>query len=306
MAHAHSHAGHSHHHAADFGRAFLVGIVLNGVFVAVEIVFGLRARSMSLLADAGHNMSDVLSLGLAWTASVLTLKPATKTHTYGLRGSSILAALANSMLLLAAVGAVGWEAIRRLFERQPVEGGTMAWVAVAGIVVNATAAIMFAKGSKGDLNLRAAFVHLAGDAAMALAVLVGGLLIVATGQTVIDPILSLLIVGLILWNTWALFKESLHYATQAVPPGVDLEHVRSALCALKGVSEVHDLHIWGMSTTEVALTAHLVVPGDGRADELLAEANEVLRNRFDIHHATLQIERGNGRHPCPTDCGAPE
>jgi cobalt-zinc-cadmium efflux system protein len=279
-----------------------VGVILNGLFVLIEAVFGIRTHSMSLLADAGHNVGDVAGLIIAWTATVMTTRPPTPTRTYGLRGSSILAALTNSALLLIAVGAIGFEAIRRLWAPEMVQGGTVALVACGGILVNGASALMFLAGSKEDLNIRAAFTHLASDAIMALAVAIGGVFITLTRQPLIDPILSLAIVLLILVGTWRLFKESLGFALQGVPPGVNIEEVRQCLQSLKGVEAVHDLHVWGMSTTEPALTAHLVAPSVKDTDGLIRIASAALNDSFKIHHVTLQIEKDPA---CAADCEGP-
>ncbi len=306
-AHSHDHShgfGHAHHHHAptNFGRAFAIGIALNGLFVLAEVVFGIRAKSMALLADAGHNVGDVLGLALAWGASFMTARPATPTRTYGFRSSSILAALTNSSVLMIAVGAIGFEAIHRLWEPAQVQGSVVSIVAGMGILINGFSALMFVSGSKGDLNIRAAFTHLAADAVMALAVAIGGLLIMFTHQPLIDPILSLIIVLLILVGTWNLFKESLGFALQGVPPGLALEEIRQCLQELEGVEAVHDLHVWGMSTTEPALTAHLVAPSVGDTDILIKRACDSLHDRFEIHHVTLQIEK---KPSCVEDCEGP-
>ena len=301
--HVHHGLGHSHNHApANFGRAFAVGITLNGLFVLAEVVFGIRAKSMSLLADAGHNFGDVLGLLLAWSATLMTSRPPTPTKTYGFRGSSILAALTNSTLLMMAVGAIGIETIRRLWEPAAVQGSVVAVVAGVGILVNGASALMFVSGSKGDLNIRVAFNHLAADAVMALAVALGGIAIAITRQPLIDPILSLAIVVLIFFGTWKLFKESLGFALQGVPPGMNIEHVRQCLQELEGVDAVHDLHVWGMSTTEPALTAHLVAPNITDTDSLIQTANMALHERFAIHHVTIQIEKNPA---CVEDCEGP-
>jgi cobalt-zinc-cadmium efflux system protein len=257
---------------------------------------------MALLADAGHNLSDVLGLLMAWGAAVWSVKPANSNLTYGFRSSSILAALFNSSLLFVAVGAIGWEAIRRLWETTPVEGNVVAWVAGLGILINGSVALMFIGGSKGDLNIRAAFSHLAADALMAGGVMIGGILITVTHQRLIDPILSLLIVVLIMFGTWGLFKDSLKFALQGVPPGMKLEEIRGCLQAIPTVEAVHDLHVWGMSTTEVALTAHLVAPNVSDTDELIRNAAEALHDQFGIHHVTLQIEQ---KAPCEAGCEGP-
>ncbi len=296
MAHEH---GHSHSHApAHFGMAFAIGVTLNAAYVVVEVVFGLFAHSVALVADAGHNLGDVLGLLLAWIASALVLRPPSGKHTYGWRGSSILAALINGVLLLITIGAIAWEAIRRLFNPTNVTGSTVIWVAASGILINGVTALLFFSGRKDDLNLRAAFVHMAGDAGIAFGVVIAGIIIVLTGWQWLDPAMSLVIVAVILQSTWALLRDSVNLALDAVPEGIDLEVVRSYLATLSGVTDVHDLHIWAMSTTETALTAHLVIPQIADHDGLLARACEELHDRFGIEHATLQLEAGNEAHPC--------
>jgi cobalt-zinc-cadmium efflux system protein len=290
--HDHQHhygAGHVHA-AASFGRAFAIGIGLNVTFVAVEFVFGVLANSVSLLADAGHNLSDVLGLVIAWIASVLVKRPPSSRYTYGLRSSSILAALFNAVFLLVAVGAIAWEGILRLFHPEPVASGTVMIVAAIGILINGGTAWLFASGRKGDLNVRGAFLHMIADAAVSAGVVVAGLVILYTGWVWLDPLTSLVIVGVIVWGTWGLLRDSLAMSVNAVPSTIDPKAVRRYLETCAGVSAVHDLHIWSMSTTESALTAHLVFPAGHPGDEfLLREASE-LRRRFGIGHTTLQIE----------------
>ncbi|MCP3732395.1 cation diffusion facilitator family transporter [Sphingomonas sp. MG17] len=300
--HGHSHAGHSHgaghsHAPADFGRAFLIGTTLNLAFVIVEGAAGILTDSMALLADAGHNLSDVLGLLIAWGGASLARRPASRRFTYGLRSSTILAALANAVLLLFAVGAITLEASRRFAAPPPVEGSTVMIVAGIGILINTATALMFARGRKGDINIRGAYLHMAADAAVSAGVVAGGALMLWTGAAWIDPALSLIIVAVILWSTWGLLRDSLTMALHAVPPGIDPEKVESALAALPGVSRVHDLHIWPMSTTEVALTAHLLMPDGHPGDTFLHDAEHRLQHDFGIGHATLQIEIGDG-DPC--------
>jgi cobalt-zinc-cadmium efflux system protein len=300
-AHGHDHAhGHGHHHhiPTSFGRAFAIGIVLNGAYVVAEATWGLLANSLALIADAGHNLSDVLSLAAAWLAAGLTRRAPSARYTYGLRGSTILAALSNAVLLLVVTGGIAWAAILRLMQPQPAAGVTMMAVAGAGVVVNAVTAMMFMSGRKDDLNIRGAFMHMASDALVALGVVFAGGLILLTGWTWLDPAMSLAIGAIIIAGTWSLLRESLDLALQAVPTGVDRAAVMDYLIALPGVSEVHDLHIWGMSTTETALTAHLVRPEADVDDALLQNVCNDLRSRFSVHHATLQIENGAGAHPC--------
>lgn len=295
---AHDHHGHGEQDQADFGRAFAIGIALNSTYVAIEAGFGLAAHSVALLADAAHNFGDVFSLAVAWLAARLTAAAPSARYTYGLRGSSILAALSNALILLLVTGAIGWEAIGRLLHPAPAHGMTMAAVAGAGVIVNGATAMMFAAGRKGDVNIRAAFLHMASDALVALGVVVSGLVIAATGALWIDPVVSLVIGAVIVAGTWSLMREALDLALHAVPTGVDRGAVMAYLAGLPGVAEVHDLHIWGMSTTETALTAHLVRPRAGLDDGLLQQACQDLKARFAIHHATLQIEQGGGDGVC--------
>ena len=294
--HGHHH-GHGHAHApADFGRAFAIGTALNIVFVAVEAGFGFAADSVALLADAGHNLSDVLGLLIAWGAATLAKRPASGRYTYGLKSSSILAALANAVLLLVAVGAILLETLQRLNDPPPVVAGTLIWVAAAGIVVNTATALLFLRGRHGDLNVRGAFLHMAADALVSAGVVIAGLLILATGFSWIDPVVSLAIVAVILWSTWDLFRDSLGLALQAVPKGIDPAKVASVLAALPGVARVHDLHIWAMSTSENALTAHLVMPAGHPGNAFLADLQHRLEHDHGIGHATVQIEVGDDDH----------
>jgi cobalt-zinc-cadmium efflux system protein len=305
MTHAHDHAhdGHAHHHhhhhvPSSFDRAFAIGVGLNVAFVVAEVVFGLRARSLALTADAGHNLGDVLGLVLAWAGSVLVRRGPTPRRTYGLRRFSILAAIANAGFLLIAVGAITVEAISRLRHPEPVASGTVMLVAAIGILINVATALGFMRGREHDINIRGAFLHMMGDAAASAGVVVAGLVIGVTGWLWLDPAVSLLLVALITWASWGLAKDSLNLALDAVPRSIDPAAVYDLLAALDGVVEVHDLHIWGMSTTDVALTAHLVRPGDGGEDAVIAAACKQLRSRFGIAHATLQLERDLTIHPC--------
>jgi cobalt-zinc-cadmium efflux system protein len=278
------------HAPASFGTAFAVGIALNLTFVAVEFVYGVLANSMALVADAGHNLSDVLSLAIAWIASVLARRPPSSRLTYGLGGSSIVAALFNAVLLLVAVGAIAWEAILRLFHPEPVASGTVMIVAAVGIFINGATAWLFASGRKGDLNIRGAFLHMVADAAVSAGVVVAAAVILMTGWLWLDPLTSLAVVGLIVWGTWSLLRDSLAMSVSAVPAAIDPQAVRRYLESRPGVAAVHDLHIWPMSTTDTALTAHLVLPGGHPGDEFLMQATTELRHRFGIGHTTLQIE----------------
>jgi cobalt-zinc-cadmium efflux system protein len=300
----HSHAGHAHSHApASFDRAFAIGVGLNVAFVVAEIGFGLRTNSLALISDAGHNLGDVLALVLAWAGTVLARRGPTPRRTYGLRRFSILAAMANAGILLIAVGAIIVEAVDRLRHPAPVAGGIVSIVAAMGIVINLGTALGFMRGREHDLNIRGAYLHMLGDAGASAGVVVAGLLISATGLLWIDPVVSLLLAAAILWSTWGLAKDSVNLALDAVPAGIDPLEVDAALRSLEGVVEVHDLHIWGMSTTDVALTAHLIRPCHGGEDALLASATQLLRERFGIAHATLQVEQGLAIHPC--DLAAP-
>jgi cobalt-zinc-cadmium efflux system protein len=290
---------HTHeHHGSSYGKAFAIGIGLNLAFVLVEAAFGVRAGSLALIADAGHNLSDVAGLALAWGASVLSRRRPTRRRTYGLRRSSVLAALLNAVLLLIAIGAIGWEAVQRFAAPAPVSAGVVVWVAATGIAINTATALLFVRGSKGDLNIKGAFLHMAADAGVSAGVVVAGLVMSATGWSWVDPAISLLIVAVILIGTWGLLRDSVNLALDAVPEGTDAEAVESFLRTLPGVTAVHDLHIWGMSTTEVALTAHLVravVEDDGR---FIARVCSELHNRFGIEHTTLQIERAEDAARC--------
>ena len=291
--HGHSHQGHGHHHAPpDSARAFAIGIVLNTGFVALEAIAGLLSGSVALLADAGHNLSDVLGLLIAWGGATLAKRPPSPRYTYGLGGSSILAALANAVLLLAASGAIAWEAVRRFADPPPVPGAAVMAVAAVGILVNGGTALLFARGRAGDINLRGAYLHMMADAAVSAAVVGAGLAIWWTGARWIDPLASLGVVAVILLSTWGLLKESLAMAMAAVPAGIDPVAVEHALAARPGVAAVHDLHIWPMSTTEVALTAHLVMPAGHPGDAFLGELQHALAHDFGIGHATVQIETG--------------
>jgi cobalt-zinc-cadmium efflux system protein len=300
--HAHGHSrGHSHA-PANFGRAFAVGITLNTIFVVVEIVYGLLAHSLALVADAGHNLSDVLGLFLAWAVTALGRRAPTERHSYGLQRSSVLAALVNAVLLLIAVGAIALEAIQRFTEPASVAAPTVIWVALLGIAVNAGTAMMFMSGRKGDLNIRGAFTHMAADAAISAGVVAGGVVILFTGWLWVDSALSLLLAAIIVYGTWGLLRDALNLALDAVPEGIDAAAVRTYFLGLPSVIDAHHLHIWGLSTTEVALTVHLVLADSRRSSELLRYIHHELRERFHIGHATIQFESADG-HECVTkDC----
>lgn len=286
----HHHPGH-HHHAPSHGIAFAVAITLNGLFVFAEVAAGFISGSTALLADAGHNLGDVLALLLAWGASVLAARPPGPGFTYGLKSSSILAAIANAALLWVALGAVLLETLRRFWEPTQVNGSQVMIVAGAGIAVNLLSALLFMRGSRNDLNLRAAFMHLMADAVVSASVVVAGLAIVLTGKNWIDPATSLVITLGLGWASWGLLKDSIKMGLLGVPRHIDEDGVRAYLSGLPGVAAVHDLHIWGMSTTESALTAHLVMPGGAPGDTFLQEIAHKLEDQFGIHHTTIQVER---------------
>jgi len=298
MAHDHSiPAGGQGQH-----RAFAIGIVLNVLFVVVETIYGLLADSSALLADAGHNASDVLSLIFAWTAAWLAARQTRQKYTYGYRRSTILASLLNALLLFAAVILIGREAFFKLLNPQPVASETVMIVAGIGVIINTATALLFLRGQKEDLNIRGAFLHMAADAAVSLGVVIAGLAIAKTGYYIIDPIITFLIIGAIVWSTWRLFTESVNLALDAVPRNIDLNEVRAFLEAQPGVKNVHDLHIWAMSTTQNALTAHLVMPG-GAEDSFLFELRDQLREKFHIDHVTFQVEKQLDDKKYLADCG---
>ena len=295
--------GHTHRHShghrrADFDRAFAIGIGLNLSYIAAEAAAGLLAGSLALLADAGHNLSDVLGLALAWGAAVLARRTPSHRFTYGFRSSSILAALANAIILLVVTGGLAWEAVFRLTHPAPVDGGVMAWVAAIGIVVNGATALLFLRGREHDLNIRGAFLHMLADALVSAGVVVTGIAIALTGLSRIDPIVTLLVCAVIVYGTWDLMKEAIGLALDAVPEGIDPASVRAHLASLPGVAAIHDLHIWGMSTTETALTCHLVMPQGHPGDAMLTRIARDLEQRFGIHHATIQIELGDSAEMC--------
>ena len=282
-------AGHDHR-PQDFTRAFALGIAINVGIVVIELFFGILGNSMALIADAGHNLSDVLGLVVGWAGAVMARRSPTRRFTYGLKKASILAALINGLLLMVAVGAIAAEAIRRLFNPAPAEGQTMIWVAAVAIVGNLVTAMLFARGRARDLNARAAYQHMAADAAVSAAVVFAGFVILWTGQWWVDPVMSLAVAVVIAWGSFGLLKEAVGMSLAGVPSGIDADAVEAALAEMDGVAGVHHLHIWPLSTTETALTAHLVVPAD-RSDALLARARTMLHDRFDIDHCTLQVER---------------
>jgi cobalt-zinc-cadmium efflux system protein len=296
--HDHHHAGHDHSHGglghvhapANFGGAFAIGVALNIGFVVLEVVFGILGNSVALIADAGHNLSDALGLGVAWAAIILAKRKPTSRFTYGLGGTSILAALFNAVFLLMVTGGLTWEAIDRLSNPQPVAGKTVMIVAACGIVLNGICAWLFAKGSKGDLNVRGAFMHMAADAFVSLGVVVAGFIILLTNWHWVDPLMSLIVNAVIVFGTWSLLTGSLTMSMNAAPASVDMAKVRAFLLSLPGVTALHDLHVWSLSTTETALTCHIVTPDGAPSDEILFRAAKELKEHFGIGHVTLQPE----------------
>ncbi|RST31606.1 cation transporter [Sphingomonas ginkgonis] len=288
-AHAHDSAGQD---AAHHGRAFLIGISLNVAFVIVETIAGFSANSVALIADAGHNLSDVLGLVVAWAGALMARRLPTKRFTYGLKKASILAALVNALLLMGAIGAIVAEGVRRLFEPSPSNGMTVIIVAALGIVVNGITALLFAGGREHDINIRGAFLHMAADAVVSAGVVIAGLVILRTGQEWIDPLTSIVVALIILWGSLGLLKESVWMTLAGVPQQIDLDEVNAALAGLPGVIAVHDLHVWPLSTTETALTAHLVMPAGHPGDDFLHRAADGMDRQFRIRHATFQVEIG--------------
>jgi cobalt-zinc-cadmium efflux system protein len=298
-AHDHGHDHHHHHHApASFGRAFAIGTALNGGFVAAQVFYGLTAHSVALLADAVHNLGDVLGLLVAWGAAGLALRHPTTSRTYGWGRSTILASLSNAVVLLLGCGAIAVEAVQRFADPQPVGGEVVMWVAAVGIVINGATALLFLRGRKNDLNVRGAFLHMAGDAAVSAGVVLAGLLITLTGWHWLDPLSSLAIVAVIMVTTWGLLLESVNLAMDAVPGGIAVAEVERLLLGLPGVVEVHDLHVWGLSTTQNALTAHLVHDSAADRDRLLQLACRGVRQNFGIGHATFQVETAEVASAC--------
>jgi cobalt-zinc-cadmium efflux system protein len=289
---------HHHHEAPDYNRAFAIGVALNVIFVVVEVFYGVVADSLALITDAGHNLSDVLGLLLAWGANFLAGKQPSLRRTYGYSRATILASMFSGLLLLAAVTVIGWEAVNRLIEPAEPVGRTIMAVAGFGVVINAITAWLFVSGKDHDLNIRGAYLHMAADALVSLGVVVSGFVIWKFGLKWFDPMSSLLIALVIFWSTWGLLRDSLNLAIDAVPRHMDPVEVREWLSAQPGVEGMHDLHIWPMSTTETALTAHLLMSDPPRDDEFLQRLQKELEQRFRISHATFQIERGNGEHPC--------
>jgi cobalt-zinc-cadmium efflux system protein len=300
----HSH-GNCHHHdvPTNFGRAFAIAIALNTAFVAVEMTYGFIANSTALMADAGHNLSDVMGLLLAWGVTILSRKAPSERFTYGLRSTSILAAMANTMLLLVACGAIALEAVQRISAPPAVAGLTITVVAGIGIVINGLSAWLFVKGSKGDLNIRGAYLHMAADAVVSLGVVIAGIAMLFTGWYWLDPVISLVIVAVILIGTWGLLRESVQLALSAVPAHINVPAVETYLRECAGVTDIHDLHIWAMSTTESAMTVHLVMPEGYPGDGFMDEIAHTLAERFSLQHSTLQVEQGTTAHSCALQAG---
>jgi cobalt-zinc-cadmium efflux system protein len=300
--HSHAHhvhnVGHHHGNPSTHGRAFVIAIVLNSVFVGIEFTYGFIANSTVLMADAGHNLSDVLSLLLAWGAALVAHKIPNERYTYGFRSTSILAALANATFLLVACGAIAWEASQRVSHPPTVSGLLVTQVAAVGIVVNGLSAWLFMRGSKSDLNIRGAYLHMAADAAVSLGTVIVGVTMIFTNWYWLDPMISLVIVLVIVIGTWGLLRESLRLALSAVPANIDALAIDTYLRQCHGVTDIHDLHIWGMSTIESALTVHLVMPKGYPGDAFMDEIIHTLKTRFSIHHSTLQIEQGTTHHVC--------
>lgn len=303
-AHHHGAGGHHHHHhapASGHGRAFALAVVLNVTIVVVQAIYGVLANSTALLADAGHNLSDVLGLLLAWGATWLATRRPSARYTFGLGGSSILASLLNAGLLLFACGVIVAEAVGRLFHPAPVAGLDVFIVALVGMVVNGFSAWLFMRGQEDDLNIRGAFLHMVADAAVSAAVAVSGLAILFSGWTWLDPVMSIVVVAVIVYGTWGLLRDSIKLALNGVPPGVDLQKIRAYLAAQPGVTDVHDLHVWALSTTGNALSAHLVIPDGHPGDMVIDGIVGTLRAEFDMHHATLQVDMGTTQHRCSLD-----
>ncbi|NEO87224.1 MAG: cation transporter [Spirulina sp. SIO3F2] len=294
---------HSHPTPSNYNRAFLIGLILNGGFVVIEFVMGIGAGSMALVADAGHNLSDVLGLVLAWVATVLTRRQPSSRYTYGWRKSSILAAFLNGLLLLVGTGAILWESVERLFTPEPVQGGLMIIVAAIGVVINTGTALLFVGDRNKDLNIQAAFTHMAADALVSVGVVLGGVGIVLTHWLWLDPVLSMGIGVVIVMGSWGLLKDSFNLAIDAVPNSIEELDVRQYLGNCPGVTQVHDLHIWNLSTVETALTAHLMMPSGHPGDEFLSAIATHLETEFGIHHTTIQIEQGDQLTPCPLRAG---
>lgn len=297
MSHNHSHS----HSIGNYNRAFAIGVSLNVVFVVIEITYGLFADSLALIADAGHNISDVVSLLLAWGASVLATKGTTDKRTYGFRKVTVVASLVSAILLLVALGGITWEAIGRFQNPRPVEGITVIVVASIGVIINAFTALLFVQGQKHDLNIRGAFLHMAADAGVSLGVVIAGVFILMEGWLWVDPLVSLVIVAVIFFVTWGLLRDSINYVIDAVPKGIDIVGIREYLISFDHVNHFHDLHVWPLSTSEVALTVHLVVNSGSLDNNFLINLQKYLHDEFGIEHSTIQIESATGESSCRLD-----
>jgi len=293
---------HGHHHeTVNYNRSFAIGVMLNVVFVVIEASYGIAANSLALIADAGHNLSDVASLLLAWGASVLAAKSAQAHRTYGFRKVTVMASLASGILLLVVLGGITWEAIGRFLQPRPVTGTTVIVVAAIGVVINSVTAMLFVKGQKEDLNIRGAFLHMTADAAVSLGVVIAGIFIAVKGWLWVDPVISLVIVAVIFTSTWELVRESMNYAIDAVPGSINIGGIKEYLAGLERVERIHDLHVWPLSTTETALTVHLVTNHDAVDNNFLAQIQRDLHDKFAIEHATIQIESAADDSDCRLD-----
>ncbi len=297
MSHNHSHS----HSTANYNLSFALGIALNIVFVLIETGYGIKADSLALIADAWHNLSDVISLVLAWGAHYLSSRPATRKRTYGLGRVSILASLLSAILLLFALGGISWEAIQRFSEPQVVNGSIVITVAAIGVVINTATALLFVSGQKHDLNLRGAYLHMAADAGVSLGVVIAGGAIILTGWLWLDPVISLFIVLVVLIGTWNLLKDSLNLSIDAVPKNIDITEIREYLSSLDNISQIHDLHIWALSTRKNALSVHLVSRNESIDNVFLKQVQEHLHHHFNIEHTTIQIEKEDSAHTCALD-----
>ena len=292
MSHDHS------HHISHYNRAFAIGVLLNLIFVVIEAGYGFFANSLALLADAGHNLSDVVSLLLAWGANVLASKAATDKRTFGYKKSTVLASLMSSVLLMAALASIAWHAIERFENPQPVTGMTVIVVSLIGVVINTLTALLFVQGQKHDLNIRGAFLHMAADAAVSLGVVIAGIVILFKNWQWVDPVVSLSIVVIVFIGTWGLFKDSLNYATDAVPKNISIEKLKQYFLSIEHVTGVHGLRVWPLSTTESALIVHLVTDNNALNNDFLIEVQHHLHDHFDIEHATIQVESSQGSEGC--------
>jgi cobalt-zinc-cadmium efflux system protein len=298
---SHNHNHNHSHGTGNYTRAFAIGILLNVGFVIIEIGYGIFADSLALIADAGHNISDVVSLLLVWGASVLATKTTSDKRTYGFRKVTIMSSLVSAILLLVALGGITWEAIGRFQDPKPVEGITVIIVAAIGVLINTVTALLFIKAQEHDLNIRGAFLHMAADAGVSLGVVVAGIIIMIKGWLWVDPLVSMIIVAVIFYSTWYLLRDSMNYIMDAVPRGIDINKIREYLVNLEQVGSIHDLHVWPLSTSEVALTVHLVVNDHALNDELLSRIQHDLDKQFGIAHSTIQVESGDADNACMLD-----